>query len=296
MFKILLPRSSSAADLRLWLSGILRHTSLLVIGLLLLVWSFMPIYHMVMMSLTPIDAPFGGRIWPDNPTLENYRIALTQDDFFLRHFWIQLANSVFVAIATAILTLFVAITSSFAIARMKVRYGPAITNLSLASYLIPMAFLAIPFFTVMSDYNILNNPWALIFAMTTFASPYAIWVFRQHAENLPKELDEAAKVDGATPYQILRRVYIPLMGPAMVAIGIFAMLLAWNEYLYSFLLLSSEDKVTLTVALGFFLGQDNSPWSLLMATAVIYSLPPVALYYNFRRYMVGGLTAGGVKD
>lgn len=294
MFKAI--TSTFDANLRLRIFGYIRHALLLVIGLIVFVWSFLPIYHMIMMSLTPIDAPFGGRIWPDDPTLENYRIALTQDDFFLRHFWIQLANSVFIAIATAILTLFVAITSSFAIARMKIRFGQTITNLSLASYLIPMAFLAIPFFTVMSDYNMLNRPWALIFAMTTFASPYAIWVFRQHAENLPKELDEAAKVDGATPFQILRRVYIPLMGPAMVAIGIFAMLLAWNEYLYAFLLLSSENKVTLTVALGFFLGQDNSPWSLLMATAVIYSLPPVVLYYNFRRYMVGGLTAGGVKD
>lgn len=269
---------------------------LVAIGVVVFVWSVLPIYHMVMISLTPINAPFGGRIWPDSPTLENYGIVFTQGDFFLTNFWIQLLNSGLVAIATAGLTLFVAITASFAIARLKIRYGTAITNLALTSYLIPMAFLAIPFFTVMSDYGLLNRLWALILAMTTFASPYAIWVLTQHAENLPVELDEAARVDGATPLQILTKVYVPLMGPAMVAIGTFAMLLAWNEYLYAFLLLSSERKVTLTVALGFFLGQDDAPWSLLMATSVIYSLPPVALYYTFRRYMVGGLTAGGVKD
>ena len=289
-------RAIARPDLGFRIKRAATHALLVAVGIVVFVWSVLPIYHMVMMSLTPINAPFGGRIWPESPTLENYRIVFTQDDFFLRSFWIQLFNSAFVAVATALLTLFVAITASFAIARMQVRYGQLITNLALTSYIIPMAFLAIPFFTVMSDYGLVNNPWSLIFAMTTFASPYAIWVFRQHAENLPRELDEAAKVDGATPFQILRRVYIPLMRPAMVAIGTFAMLLAWNEYLYAFLLLSSEDRVTLTVALGFFLGQDNSPWSLLMATSVIYSLPPVALYYAFRRHMVSGLTAGGVND
>ena len=103
MFKTI--TSTFDANLRLRIFGYIRHALLLIIGLIVFVWSFLPIYHMIMMSLTPIDAPFGGRIWPDDPTLENYRIALTQDDFFLRHFWIQLANSVFIAIATAKKTL-----------------------------------------------------------------------------------------------------------------------------------------------------------------------------------------------
>src|ERR671935_273325 len=113
---------------------------------------------------------------------------------------------------------------------------------------------------------------------------------------LPWELDEAARIDGATPLQLFRLVYLPLMTPSLVAIGTYALLLAWNEYLYAFLLLSHENTIPLAVGLGHFLASDDSPWELLMATALIYGLPPAAIYYAFRRYMVGGLTAGAVKS
>ena len=102
-------------------------------------------------------------------------------------------------------------------------------------------------------------------------------------------------MDGATPLQILRLVYLPLMKPSLVAIGTYALLLAWNEYLYAFLLLSKDSDVTLAVALGHFLSADDSPWNLLMATGLVYALPPAAIYYAFRKYMVGGLTAGATK-
>jgi multiple sugar transport system permease protein len=131
--------------------------------------------------------------------------------------------------------------------------------------------------------------------MVTLASPYAIWVLKQASDKLPWELDEAARIDGATPLQLLRLVYLPLMLPSMVAIGTYALLLAWNEYLYAFLLLSHENTIPLAVGLGHFLAADDSPWELLMATALIYGMPPAAIYYAFRRYMVGGLTAGAVK-
>ncbi len=159
-----------------------------------------------------------------------------------------------------------------------------------------MAFLAIPFYRVMADYGLLNSLWSLTFAMATFATPYAIWVFRQYADTIPIELDEAARVDGATPIQLYLLVYVPLMRPAMIAIGTYALLLAWNEYLYAFLLLHAELQATIPVAMGFFLNTDDAPWSLLMATAIIYSLPPAALYYAVRRYMVTGLTAGATKS
>ena len=131
--------------------------------------------------------------------------------------------------------------------------------------------------------------------MVTIAAPYAIWVLKQAADNLPNELDEAAKIDGATPLQLFRLVFLPLMLPSMVAVGIYAVLLAWNEYLYAFLLLSDEKEVTVAVALGHFLSADDSPWELLMATGLIYALPPAAIYYAAKRYMVSGLTAGAVK-
>lgn len=103
-------------------------------------------------------------------------------------------------------------------------------------------------------------------------------------------------MDGATAWQIFRLVYLPLMTPTIVAIGTYALLLAWNEYLYAFLLLSSEKNITLAVGMGIFTTVDDAPWNLLMATGIIYSLPPAAIYYTFRRYMVSGLTAGSVKS
>ena len=268
---------------------------LIVVGLVVLIWTLLPLYHMVMLSLTPVSDGFAGRFWPDNPTLENYRVVFTESHFFLQHFWIQLGNSIFVAFATMALVLVTASLASYAIGRLKMRYGHVISNTALLTYLIPAAFVAIPFYKVMSDYGLLNSLWALIFAMSTFAIPYAIWVLRQYSDSVPFELDEAAKVDGATPVQIFYLVYIPLLRPALIAIGTYALLLAWNEYLYAFLLLSSETSHTIPVAMGYFLNTDDSPWSLLMATAVIYSLPPAALYYAVRKYMVSGLTAGATK-
>jgi ABC-type glycerol-3-phosphate transport system permease component len=155
---------------------------------------------------------------------------------------------------------------------------------------------AVPMYKAMSVYGLLNSQWALILAMVTIASPYCIWVLKQASDKLPWELDEAARIDGATALQLFRLVYLPLMVPSLVAVGTYALLLAWNEYLYAFLLLSRDDSITLSVALGNFMAADDSPWELLMATGFIYALPPAAIYYAFKRYMVGGLTAGAVKS
>jgi multiple sugar transport system permease protein len=168
--------------------------------------------------------------------------------------------------------------------------------MALFTYFIPAAFLAVPMYKTMANYGLLNNHWSMILAMVTIASPYCIWVLKQASDKLPFELDEAARMDGATPLQLFRLVYLPLMVPSMVAVGIYSLLLAWNEYLYAFLLLSKESDLTLSVALGNFLGSDDSPWEILMATGFIYALPPAAIYYTFKRYMVSGLTAGAVKS
>jgi len=169
-------------------------------------------------------------------------------------------------------------------------------NLALFTYFIPAAFLAVPMYKAMGTYGLLNTQWALILAMITLASPYAIWVLKQASDKLPFELDEAARIDGASPLQLFRLVYVPLMTPSLVAVGTYALLLAWNEYLYAFLLLSRDTDITLAVALGHFLSADDSPWELLMTTGFIYALPPAAIYYAFKRYMVSGLTAGAVKS
>jgi multiple sugar transport system permease protein len=195
-----------------------------------------------------------------------------------------------------VLTLVIATCAAFSISRLRVKGGRTVMNLALFTYFIPAAFLAVPMYKAMSSYGLLNNQWALILAMVTIASPYCIWVLKQASDKLPWELDEAARMDGATPLQLMRLVYVPLMVPSLVAVGTYALLLAWNEYLFAFLLLSRDESMTLAVALGNFLASDDSPWELLMATGFIYALPPAAIYYAFKRYMVSGITAGAVKS
>jgi multiple sugar transport system permease protein len=273
-----------------------REAKLLLVGIPVLIWTLLPIYHLFLFAISPKDEAFSGRLWPAHPTLRNFGVVFRQEHYFLQHFWQQLWNSLVIAVATGALTLVIATGAAFAISRLKVKGGRWIMNLALFTYFIPAAFLAVPMYRTMGIYGLLNNHWSLILAMVTIATPYAIWVLKQSSDNLPFELDEAAVMDGASPMQLFRLVYIPLMMPALVAIGTYALLLAWNEYLYAFLLLSKDTEVTLPVALGNFLAADDSPWELLMTTGFIYALPPAAIYYVFRRYMVSGLTAGAVKS
>ncbi len=269
---------------------------LLLIGIPVFIWTMLPIYHMFLFAISPKEDAFAGKLWPEHPTLNNFAIVFGEKHYFLSHFWLQLWNSTVIAAAVGALTLLIATAAAFSISRLRVKGGRLIMNLALFTYFIPAAFLAVPMYRTMGIYGLLNNHWALILAMVTIASPYAIWVLKQASDKLPVELDEAAIMDGATTLQLFRLVYLPLMMPSLVAIGTYAVLLAWNEYLYAFLLLSKDTDITLPVALGNFLAADDSPWELLMATGFIYALPPAAVYYVFRRYMVGGLTAGAVKS
>jgi multiple sugar transport system permease protein len=273
-----------------------NEATLWLIGIPVFLWTVLPIYHMVLIAISPKDMGFTGKVWPDNPTLRNFDMVFKQEHHFLNYFWNQLGSSVLIAFSVGALTLLIATATAFAISRLRVRGGRILMNLALFTYFIPAAFLAVPMYKAMGTYGLLNSRWAMILAMVTLASPYAIWVLKQASDKLPIELDEAAIVDGASAWQLFRMVYVPLMVPSLVAIGIYAVLLAWNEYLYAFLLMSNEKEVTLAVALGLFLSADDSPWELLMATGVIYALPPAAIYYVFKRYMVSGLTAGAVKS
>jgi multiple sugar transport system permease protein len=269
---------------------------LLLIGIPVLLWTLIPIYHLFLFAISTKDSATSGRIWPKNPTLQNFEILFFQKHFYLNHFWLQMWNSVLIALTVGALTLFISTCAAFAISRLRVAGGRTVMNLALITYFIPAAFLAVPMYKAMGVYGLLNNQWALILAMVTIASPYCIWVLKQASDKLPLELDEAARIDGATPLQLFRLVYLPLMVPSLVAVGTYSLLLAWNEYLYAFLLLSNDRSVTVAVALGNFLSADDSPWELLMATGLVYALPPAAIYYAFKRYMVSGLTAGAVKS
>ena len=278
------------------LRGVATEAKLLLVGIPVLLWTLLPIYHMVLFAISPKEAALSGDLWPENPTLHNFSVVFNQQHFYLSHFWRQMWNSFFISATTGVLTLLVATFAAFAISRLRTPGGRVVMNLALLTYFIPAAFLAVPMYRTMGIYGLLNNQWALIFAMLTLASPYAIWVLKQASDKLPRELDEAAVMDGASQLQLFRLVYLPLMAPSLVAVGTYALILAWNEYLYAFLLLSRDTTLPLSVALGLFLAADDSPWELLMTTGLIYAIPPAAIYYVFRRYMVAGLTAGAVKS
>jgi multiple sugar transport system permease protein len=277
------------------LRGIGMEAGLLLIGIPVLLWTLIPIYHMFLFAISPKDAAFSGQLWPTSPTFRNFEMVMGQKHHFLYHFWLQMWNSLVISVGTAVITLFVATAAAFAISRLRMKGGRLVMNLALLTYFIPAAFLAVPMYKTMGMYGLLNSDWSLVLAMATLSSPYAIWILRQASDKLPVELDEAAMIDGASPFQLFRLIYLPLMVPSLIAVGTYALLLAWNEYLYAFLLLSKDTAITLPVALGNFLSADDSPWELLMTAGFLYALPPAAIYYAFRRYMSSGLTAGAVK-
>jgi len=299
--------STIAADARLASSRALTQTravrrrrylsnaGVLLLSVVLVVWSLAPIYNMVLISLEPEGDVFTDHIWPRAPSVESFWGVLTQSHWYLEHFWHQFANSFFIGAMVTFFALLFGSMTSFSIGRMRIRHGWLVSNAALLTYVIPASFLAIPFYRIMQKYGLANNPWSVIAALVAFATPYAIFVFQEYGRSIPIEVDESARIDGASPFQIYRRIYLPLMAPALVAVGTYALLLAWNEFLYQFLLLSSMASMTVPVALAQFLNSDQSPWNYMMATAIVYALPPIAIYYAFRRRMTAGLTMGGVK-
>jgi len=266
-----------------------------VVSAVLLVWTLTPIYNIIMVSLEAEGDVAVTHIFPPDPSPASFWVVLTEGHWYLEAFWHQFGNSVFLAGMVTFFVLLIGSLTSFSISRMRIRNGWIITNAALLTYVIPASFLAIPFYLIMNHYGLQNNPWSVIAVLVTFATPYAIFIFQEYGRSIPLELDESARIDGASPVQIYIRIYLPLMAPALVAVGTYALLLAWNEYLYQFLLLSNERSMTVAVALGKFLNSDVAPWNYMMATAIIYALPPLATYYAFRNRMSSGLTMGGVK-
>jgi multiple sugar transport system permease protein len=266
-----------------------------VLGVGLLIWTLLPVYNMLLMALDDDAAEFTGSIWPSDPNLDSFWSVWTEDYWLMERFWHQFANSLFLGVATMVLTVLVGSLASFSLGRMRLRRGWIISDLSLLTYVLPAAFLVIPFVHIMHQYGLSDSIWAVIAAEVTFATPYAILILHQYGKLIPMELDEAARIDGASPFQVYLRIYVPLMAPALVAVGVYALLLSWNEYLYQYLLLSSTRNMTVAVMINQFFDSDEAPWNYMMAIAIIYSLPPIAIFYGLRRYMVAGLALGGMK-
>jgi multiple sugar transport system permease protein len=271
-------------------------TASAALGVVLLVWSLAPVYNMLLIALDPEgDNEFAGYIWPPDPSLESFRVVLTQGHWYLEHFWNQFGNSLYVGLLTMVLTVLIGSLASFAVGRTRLAKARLLSNAALLTYVLPSSFLAIPFLRVAQRYGLSDNLWSVIAAEVMFATPFAVLILQQYAKLIPIELDEAARIDGASPGQVYWHIYLPLMAPALAAVGTYALLLTWSEYLYQYLLLSSTRNWTVAVALEQFWDSDEAPWNYMMALAIVYALPPIAVFYALRRFIVAGLALGGAR-
>jgi multiple sugar transport system permease protein len=267
----------------------------IALGSVLLVWSLTPVYNMLMIALDPEEGEieFAGNIFPPEPSLEGFRRAATQQARYLENFWYQLGNSLYIGLLTMFLTVLIASLASFAMGRMRLSKASMLTNAALLTYAIPASFLIVPYYRIMHGYGLLDSPWAVIAAQVAFATPFTILVLQQYARLIPLELDEAARIDGASPVQVYLRIYLPLMMPALAIAAIYALLLSWNDYLYQFTLLSTRHMTASVMQAQLFTDAD-AQWNAMMAAAIIYALPPLALFFTLRRHMTTGLIMWGV--
>src|SRR5262249_32424184 len=207
----------------------------------------------------------------------------------------KFATSSFWAVATLLLPLLIGSLAAFALGRMRLARGWLLVNFPVLTYAVPASFLVIPFYRIMRQYGLSDSLWAVIAADVTFATPYAILILQQYAKLIPLELDEAAQVDGASPFVVYRHIYLPLMAPALIAVGTFALLFAWNEYIYQYMLLTSDRNMTVAVAIAQFFDADEAPWNYMMATAIVYALPPVVVFFALRRWLIATMAPVGVR-
>src|SRR6266702_325133 len=204
-----------------------------LLAIVILGWTLFPVYYMLLLSFTPTDDLFQPGLYVEHPTVRNYTYTMGQDNPFVRYFWHQIGNSLVVALWAMALVAAVAALGSFAMARLHYRFRRFVSGLTLFTYVIPSSFLAIPFFKMMADYDLIDTKLSLILAMVTFAAPYALWVLSDYARSLPPEIEEAGAIDGAGTIATFLYLYLPLIRPPLIAIGTYAFLYAWNEYLYA---------------------------------------------------------------
>jgi multiple sugar transport system permease protein len=263
--------------------------------LLLLLWSLLPLYNIFLIALDPEEGEieFTGNIWVSEPSLDGFNDVVMQEARYLEDFWNQFGNSIFIGLSTMLLTVLIGSLASFAVDRLRLARGPLLTNAALLTYAIPAAFLIVPYYGIMHKYGLADSLWAVIATQVTFATPFALLILQLYGRLLPFELDDAARVDGASALQVYLRIYLPLMLPALAVVAIFALMLAWNDYLYQAVLLPAQNS-TVSVTHGQLFIDTDAPWNAMMAAAIIYVLPPIALLLALRRYVVASLTAAEI--
>ncbi|HVC53188.1 MAG TPA: carbohydrate ABC transporter permease [Stellaceae bacterium] len=268
----------------------------MALGAVIVIWSLLPVYNMFLVALDQTGHnEFAGDLWPPHPTFAPFVALWTEGVDDVEGIWQQFGNSLYIGISVMVLTSLVGSLAAFAIGRMRLARNWTLTNTALLTYVIPSSTLIIPYFYVMHRYGLSDNPLAVIASEVVFAVPYAILVLQHYSNLIPGELDEAARVDGASVPQIYLYIYLPLIAPALAAVATYALLFSWNDYLYQYVLLTAQKHTTVAVALEQFFDDDDAPWNYMMAIAIVYSVPPIAIFYGLRRYIAAGLMLGGVK-
>jgi len=270
------------------LVGRVASYAILAVAMLLVLF---PIYWMIITSLKlPREIFRMPSLWPQVFTWNNYRI-LIEDVGFLTN----LRNSFIVAASVTVIAILIASLAAYSIVRFRYRFRSFFGRLILFAYLTPTSLLFIPLSVIMAQLGLGNSLHGLILVYLTFALPVATWLLQGYFRGVPRELEEQAQIDGLTRLGALFRIVLPLSAPGIAAVAIFVFTGAWNELLLALVLVTSQSQRTAPLALNHLITSDVLPWGPLMAGAVLSSVPLMVLYFIAQRFMVSGLTAGGVK-
>ena len=258
----------------------------------LLVFVIFPFYWIVTTSLKTTSQISERRsiFWPEPATTEQYT-SLLQDTPFLT--WLM--NSVFVAALSTIVSVALASLAAYALSRLRFRGASLLTTLLLITYLLPGTLLFIPLYQTLTAMGVINTHTALILTYPTFLLPFATWVLMGYFRSIPVELEEAARIDGASRLYIFWRITLPLAAPAILSVTLFAFTNAWNEFLFAFVFITSESLRTLPIGLQSLVVGDILPWGKLMAASLLTAIPVAVLYVYAQRFLSEGLTVGAVK-
>jgi ABC-type glycerol-3-phosphate transport system permease component len=258
----------------------------------LLIWSVAPVYWIVVTALKTekeiYDYP--PTFFPATLTLEQYATILWHTPFplFIR-------NSAIVAVSSTLITAIVALLAAYAITRMQFIGRAMVARLIVVSYLLPPSLLFIPLFLVLQRLGLVDALGGLVLAYLTFTVPFATWMLIGHIRTIPSELDEAARIDGASRLQVLLRIIVPVALPGIAVVALFAFTQAWNEFLYALVFIYNNGARTITAGLASLMMGDVFIWGQLMAASTLAIVPVLAVYLVAQKYLIEGLTGGSVK-
>ena len=264
---------------------------LMVLQVVLAIVILLPFFWMVSVSLKPATEPFAipARLWPENPTLENYVNA------FRPEFRTYFMNSVIVSLSTVVISVTLGLLAAYSFTRAQFRIISVLMALVMVAQMFPASAIIIPIYKLMKAADLLNTYASLIIAYVTITLPVAIWMLRGFMARLPATLEEAAEIDGAGPLRAFFEIIVPLCRPGIVATAVFILIVTWQEFLFALSFTSTKEMRTLPVGMNDFIGQYGIRYGDLMASSVIISVPVVVVFFLLQRQFVAGLTAGAVK-